>query len=738
MSVSAAEQLLIEMINRARLDPLGEAARFGIDLNEGLAAGTLDGSVRQVLAPNAHLHKSSDAHGAWMLKTDTFSHTGAGGSSAGDRMKEAGYVFTGSSASGENLTYSGSTGPIDPDVLMKQNHHRDLFLSAGHRENMLRDFFSEIGVSQLVGEFTAGGRNLNTSMVVENFALSGTDVFLTGVSYIDSDSDNFYSIGEGRAGIRVQAASSSTQTLAAGGYAISLAPARDVTVTLGTVQLSVDLSQGNGKLDLEGANHVLTSVDATLTSAAGSLTALGVGDINLTGHGGDDVLVGNKGNNVLSGGGGVDTVRYDLNRAQATINAREDGTVTVVSQMGRDTLIDIELIAFNDQTLTTRTLFAADPPPPAPQEEAIDNWGATLRAGPGADALYTETFAANWAPEISAQVFRLYQAALDRAPDTNGHSAWTKILFEQEQSLAQVARGFVASAEFQQTYGALDTGSFVDLLYENVLGRSADPGGYAGWVKRIDDGDLSREQAVTGFSESREFINKTAGAAASFTRERTVSEWSDDVFRLYAATLDRAPDTGGFEVWTKALAGGMNFTDAVAKFVGSAEFGATYGDLSADAFVDLLYRNVFDRNPDPDGRQHWLDALETGQSRAEVVKAFVQSAEFRATTARPLEEWIKAQGIHDVIVGGAGNNVLAGGLWSDAFVFNAAQSGTNRVLDLEAWDVLRFDGFGYTNTTQVLSHFEQQGRHLVFDDQDVRVIFQNTDLAQISDDMVLI
>lgn len=93
MSVSAAEQLLIEMINRTRLDPLGEAALFGIDLNEGLSAFRLDGSARQVLAPNALLHDASDTHGAWMLATDTFSHTGAGGSSPGARMAEAGYDF---------------------------------------------------------------------------------------------------------------------------------------------------------------------------------------------------------------------------------------------------------------------------------------------------------------------------------------------------------------------------------------------------------------------------------------------------------------------------------------------------------------------------------------------------------------------------------------------------------------------------------------------------------------------
>ena len=32
------EQLMLELVNRARLDPEGEAERYGIDLNENLAA----------------------------------------------------------------------------------------------------------------------------------------------------------------------------------------------------------------------------------------------------------------------------------------------------------------------------------------------------------------------------------------------------------------------------------------------------------------------------------------------------------------------------------------------------------------------------------------------------------------------------------------------------------------------------------------------------------------------------
>ena len=47
---TALDQYLIELINRARLDPAGEAARLGIDLNQGLSQGKINTAPKQPLA----------------------------------------------------------------------------------------------------------------------------------------------------------------------------------------------------------------------------------------------------------------------------------------------------------------------------------------------------------------------------------------------------------------------------------------------------------------------------------------------------------------------------------------------------------------------------------------------------------------------------------------------------------------------------------------------------------------
>ena len=136
-----------------------------------------------------------------MLATNVFSHTGAGGSSAGDRMTQAGYQFTGSWTWGENIAWNGTTGNLN-ELEAAFSAHDDLFLSPGHRLNILNESFKEIGIGAETGVFTSGG-NYNAFMLTQNFAKSGSGNFITGVVYSDGDGNDFYSIGEGHGNVAV-------------------------------------------------------------------------------------------------------------------------------------------------------------------------------------------------------------------------------------------------------------------------------------------------------------------------------------------------------------------------------------------------------------------------------------------------------------------------------------------------------------------------------------------------------
>jgi Ca2+-binding RTX toxin-like protein len=315
--LSVQEQLMLEMVNRARLDPLAEAKRLGIDLNKDLSPGTLNGDAKQVLAPNLLLVDSARFHSQYMIDTDQFAHEGIGDGTPRSRMEDAGYVFSGSWAYGENVAYNGSTGPIDATATTVKNHE-GLFRSAGHRLNILADDFRELGIGNVQGVYS-NGADYNVVMTTQNFALSGSDVFVTGVCINDADGDDFYDVGEQRAGITVELRQGGTlvddgASSAAGGYVLA-APAGVCAMRFSggdlakAVNCTVDTSGGNVKVDLSGVSRLLSSGDITLGAGARHATLLGVAALDATGNADANTLIGNKGGNLLKGLDGGDNLQ---------------------------------------------------------------------------------------------------------------------------------------------------------------------------------------------------------------------------------------------------------------------------------------------------------------------------------------------------------------------------------------------------------------------------------------------
>jgi hypothetical protein len=98
--------------------------------------------------------------------------------------------------------------------------------------------------------------------------------------------------------------------------------------------------------------------------------------------------------------------------------------------------------------------------------------------------------------------YRLYQAAFNRKPDVAGLGYQTNAL-DHGLTIAQVAANFIASPEFQSTYGNVGDSQFVTLLYQNVLHRAPDEGGLAFHIGHLQGG-LSRADVLAQFSESPE------------------------------------------------------------------------------------------------------------------------------------------------------------------------------------------------------------------------------------------
>lgn len=317
VAFTAYEQLLLELMNRARLDPASEAARLGISLNAGLASGTISTAAKAALAPNNGLVTAARGHSQYMIDVDQFAHSGIGDGTPTSRMQAAGYTLTGSWRTGENIAWVGTTGTANA-IAFTMEIADNLFLSAGHRVNTLNPFYREAGTGIVEGQYAAGGRNYNAVMATENFALSGTKIFVSGVAINDTDGDNFYDVGEARANVGVSVTTAGILdgtdiTEAAGGYSVAVKAGTHVVTFSGgglAAPVSVTVSGGseNVKVDLAGTNEILSSVTTTLGAGAKDLVLLGAVQADGYGNAADNIMIGSKGQNFLAGGAGNDTL----------------------------------------------------------------------------------------------------------------------------------------------------------------------------------------------------------------------------------------------------------------------------------------------------------------------------------------------------------------------------------------------------------------------------------------------
>jgi uncharacterized protein YkwD len=320
----AYEQYMLELVNRARLDPLSEYARLG------QTAGPVVTGV-QVLAANSSLDAAAQQHSQYMLATDQFNHSGIGNGTPGTRAGDNGYPST---FVGENIAWSGTTGTINLQSSI-DGHHAGLMNSSGHRANILNASYSEIGIGREIGVFTTT-RDWNASMVTQVFGDQSGNRLLTGVIYTDTSDNDFYSVGEGRGNVAVTVAgggASSTGT--AGGYALQVG-AGQTSVTIGGVKVQVTFGSDNIKLDLVDGTRVFASGDLRLVSGATEGRLLGTSDLILVGANADEVLIGNRGANRINGRGGDDDLRGGDGNDKLTGGAGDD---TLAGGAGRDTFI---------------------------------------------------------------------------------------------------------------------------------------------------------------------------------------------------------------------------------------------------------------------------------------------------------------------------------------------------------------------------------------------------------------
>ena len=256
VDMSPEDQLMIELVNRARADPLAEVARNPDvqELNEEVEEDEqISEDPKQPLAPHQSLIDAMATHTVDMLLRDFFGHDNPDGETPSDRARDAGYP----TGAGENIAWSGNTGTINrvEEIYLR---HAGLFDSVGHRKNMMRENWREIGAAVHYGEFTEAFVDYNSIMVGTLFGNRGGDHFITGVAISDHIiRNNFYEIGEGIGEVTITAVREgttdtyTTTTGRSGGYSLQV-PNGVYTVTATSPRLASDITVR--AIEVEGQN----------------------------------------------------------------------------------------------------------------------------------------------------------------------------------------------------------------------------------------------------------------------------------------------------------------------------------------------------------------------------------------------------------------------------------------------------------------------------------------------------
>lgn len=239
---SAEAQYMLELINMARTTPTAAAQWVKSHLDADIIA-TLDYYNVDVTSVASDIAKSQSRPAlGWsdtlagtaaqqsqdQISQDLQTHTGADGSSLGQRLDHASY--TNRVVDGENAyAYSRSVDHAMEAFLIDWN-----VASLGHRKNILQpdatpdQYYREVGI----GIASSTRADLGPKVITQDFGRqAGSNAELVGVAFNDQNGNGSYDMGEGQGNVEIDATNLTTGKMVStqtwdngGGYQLSLDP----------------------------------------------------------------------------------------------------------------------------------------------------------------------------------------------------------------------------------------------------------------------------------------------------------------------------------------------------------------------------------------------------------------------------------------------------------------------------------------------------------------------------------
>jgi hypothetical protein len=153
--------------------------------------------------------------------------------------------------------------------------------------------------------------------------------------------------------------------------------------------------------------------------------------------------------------------------------------------------------------------------------------------------------------EVQALYTKYLHRSTDGTTSSGGEGFWVDFI-AHGATFEQLGESLIGSDEYYYNRGGGSPTSYVNTLYQDLLGRSPEPDGLSYWVGRLNAG-------APRFLVSASILVSTEG-------------YQNLVKSTYQTFLRHQPDGGGLAYWTGQLQSGVRDELFIASIIGSDEY----------------------------------------------------------------------------------------------------------------------------------------------------------------------
>ncbi|MBP5493203.1 MAG: DUF4214 domain-containing protein [Clostridiales bacterium] len=226
-------------------------------------------------------------------------------------------------------------------------------------------------------------------------------------------------------------------------------------------------------------------------------------------------------------------------------------------------------------------------------------------------------------------IWRLYDIILDRQPDEDGQAYWQEKI-ENGLTGSEIVRYFCLSEELLNM--DLDDQNYVAILYRAIFDRTPDDEGFRHWYCFLCAGG-SKESLVAHFINSPEFADLCDyyGIPIGYISfPDPVEKYPSTMIfvdSVYYHMFFRETERTAMDYWcTKLNSGEITAGEFMFYMFNSDEFISMKKEDWE--YVYTLYLAFFSRCPNDEEIDYWVDFLEYGVPRNDLILMFIYSKEF--------------------------------------------------------------------------------------------------------------